>query len=442
MKGEKTLNGNYFNILTGSSSIDQLTGIFNRSGFEKMVEKKCEESNGISYMLVEFDINNFRVINKKYGAIKATELLRTIVSSAKGMLGEEVVFARIERDTFILFTEKDQEFLVEFQKVLNSVVEKLGVDKYVGVVEFSFGVYEIEQLNECVSIMMEKTFIARRMAKKSTNVNMVWYNSRLEQSLEEEKYYDEYILDAINNKELKVFFQPKLRVKDNAINSVEALVRWVLPDGKMIYPDAFIPLFEKSGKIMYLDLYIINEVCQYLSEQKKCGMDSLIVSINISKVNLYLANFIEQFFEILERHEIKSEQIQLEVAEDAFVKRVGNTLENLRVLDEKGIVIAMDSFATGYSCLRLLPELPVRILKLDRKFLRSCDNSPRMEIVIENIISLAHKLEMEVICEGAEDKEDMELLRKLECDGIQGHYIMKPVLKEEYRKELDKLQII
>ncbi|HBH0945146.1 TPA: EAL domain-containing protein, partial [Clostridioides difficile] len=209
---------------------------------------------------------------------------------------------------------------------------------------------------------------------------------------------------------------------------------WDNPQKGLIPPIEFIPVFERNGFIVNIDFYVFEEVCKKIREWMDEGQKVVPISVNLSRMHFVNSNFIEKFKLIVDKYKIPTRLIELELTETAVLDNIEGLLDTMNNLKEKGFVISMDDFGTGYSSLNLLKELPVDILKLDRAFFTEKDESNNEKIVISNVIKMAKELKMKVISEGVETISQVEFLKQIGCDMVQGYLFSKPMPVKEFEK--------
>lgn len=422
----------YFRKFQKGNNASTSAGLMNVSDFEKVLAKTILQYSQQGYIVVKFDIDRFRELSHRYGKDKGQQLLAELVKAVEGRKEKDYAFAQIGTDRFVILAENTPNFIADLHHLLKCAVDNLPLDNYVGIVKFTFGGYEISNAKEPTQDIMNKVKIAHRMAKIDVSKVVIWYSDGLAQSIEQEKYFDEQLMSSIKKNQFGIFLQGQVDLKTNTLVAAEALARWILPSGRTIYPGSFVPQFEKNGLIRHLDYHILELVCEYLAQLRKAGEKLFRISLNISNITLSQEDFVDRFTQIVDKYSISHEYISMEVHEVSLVAGEEFALENLMKMNELGFPLAMDAFASGYSSLRILPELPIMFIKLDRNFLRGNDKNARTKIVIESIINLSHNLGIEIICEGVEHQRDMELLNELGCDYAQGYYISKPTSSKEF----------
>ncbi|MDX5679651.1 EAL domain-containing protein, partial [Clostridioides difficile] len=282
--------------------------------------------------------------------------------------------------------------------------------------------------------IMDRANTARKTIKGGHKNSFAFYDKEMHKKILKEKEIENSMVDALNNGEFIVYFQPKYSLSDYQIIGAEALVRWDNPQKGLIPPIEFIPVFERNGFIVNIDFYVFEEVCKKIREWMDEGQKVVPISVNLSRMHFVNSNFIEEFKLIVDKYKIPTRLIELELTETAVLDNIEGLLDTMNNLKEKGFVISMDDFGTGYSSLNLLKELPVDILKLDRAFFTEKDESNNEKIVISNVIKMAKELKMKVISEGVETISQVEFLKQIGCDMVQGYLFSKPMPVKEFEK--------
>ena len=285
--------------------------------------------------------------------------------------------------------------------------------------------------------------LARKEAKKPEKADVIVYDEAMGVTLLKEVKYANDMEDAFRNKEFVVYMQPKVDLRQHKIIGAEALIRWIKPNGEIIYPNEFIPVFEKNKSITLLDYFVYDEVCKYLAERMKKNEPVVNVSVNVSRVHLQAIDDMVYYVKgLLKKYKIRPEYLEFELTETMSTEKVEDTIEMLNKLRELGVKVSMDDFGSGYSSLNLLTKLPLDVLKLDKEFLKDFEADSDEKIIIPSIIDMAKKLKLEVVCEGVETKEQVEFLRDVDCDIVQGYYYSKPVPLDVFTSMLDDNEFV
>lgn len=242
------------------------------------------------------------------------------------------------------------------------------------------------------------------------------------------------LINSIKNNEFELYLQPKFNTKTEKIVGAEALIRKV-ENGKIIMPSQFIPMYEKTGIITKLDMFVLEEVCKLQSKWKNFNLPLLPISINESRHHLKNKNHIKELKEIIEQYDTDSKLIELEMTETTVVEDIEVAKKAANAVKKLGFIVSMDDFGSGYSAFNILKDIEIDILKIDREFFQNLENNVRAQIIIESIINMCKRLNIITVAEGIETKEQVDFLKKVECDIIQGYYFSKPIPISEFEKK-------
>jgi EAL domain-containing protein (putative c-di-GMP-specific phosphodiesterase class I) len=302
------------------------------------------------------------------------------------------------------------------------------------------GIYENVDKNIDLSIRFDRAKLASDKIKTSIIKNIEFYNEKMR---EKELYQEQLINDfsnALINNEFEVYYQPKFNIKGKIpyLSSAEALVRWNHPKLGLITPSSFIPLFEENGLIQKLDYFVWCEVGKKIKEWKdKLGF-YVPISVNVSRIDMYEPDFIDTLLKIIKDNDLKPEDLYLEITESAYTSDSNQIIMVAKKLRSLGFLIEMDDFGTGYSSLNMISMLPIDVLKLDMVFVKNAYGIKNDTKIVEIIIDIAKYLSVPIIAEGVETEEQLNSLKELGCDVIQGYYFSKPIKAKEFEKFIIK----
>ena len=414
------------------ASHDSLTGLYNKEYFYSHVHEIVNKNSGIQYCILCSNIKDFKFINELFGLKKGDEVLVKVGEFFNEYLEDDSICARIENDRFALCMPKEKfnekaiiSRLNEFQKQFDNNAFRMHV---------FIGVYDIENLDEPVSIMCDKANIAGDTIKNDYNSYMAYYNNAmLENSIEERRIIGEFER-ALNNEEFVMYLQPQVDFKGIA-RGAEALVRWRHPVKGLLSPAVFVDVLEKAGLIYKIDKYMWEKAAAKLKEWKELGKEQYHISVNISTKDFYLVDVYETFVDIVERNGINPEKLKLEITETTIMDNFERNIKIIKRLQDYGFKIEIDDFGSGYSSLNMLKDISADILKIDMGFLNATENELKGQDILESIIFLAQKLGMEVITEGVETSQQLTMLIQMGCRMFQGYYFSRPVPEEEFEKK-------
>ncbi len=401
--------------------------------FEKAAARKLKRIAPEGCVIVKFDIDRFTELRGRYGSIRTEELLDELTQAIAQEQGKAVkLFARLPGEKFLLLAQNSGDFMQVLQDDLARAVTSVGLEKYVGKITFSFGLYEVYRVEETVNAMIDKASIAHKTAAKNKHKTIMRYDAELAQALEQENFYNEHLLEGIERGEFKVYLQQQVSFAHPEELRAKALVRWALDNGRLVYPGSFIAQFEHNGMMAHLDFHILEQVCRYLQTLSLVGKQAVAISVSISPVTLFDPSFMVRFARLVAQYQVRPETLVLEIQHAELVEGEPEVLAKLEELSEHGFVLAAESVTSAQANLRLLAVLPLRVLKIGRQFIRAADGNDKIKMIISGVVALAHKLSMQVFCEGVEHQSDINVLHELGCDVVQGYFLMQPAPKEDF----------
>ena len=416
-------------IIIHETERDVLTGLFNKEFFFEYGRRLDNQNENMPMDALVLDINRFHIINELYGRAYGDILLKKLGNSIHNLVCETGGLAcRRNSNCFGIYIphmDNPKDHISRFISMIEEVLDDRKISIRLGIYSDDGSDLDMEQ-------RFERAELVCRKIKNHYTTCFDIYNAELHsKELHSERLIND-MDSALVEKQFKVFYQPKYNICDGkpVLTSVEALVRWFHPEFGMIPPGEFITLFEDNGLIRQLDKNVWSEAANQIKKWKEEGFN-VPVSVNVSRVDVFNPRLVDILSDIIKSSEIDSESLLLEITESAYsdnAQQIINTVMNLR---ENGFKIEMDDFGSGYSSLNMLCSLPIDALKLDMEFIRNiCDNKKHFRLV-GIMIDIARILEVPVIAEGVETKEQLDLLEDLGCDIIQGYYFSKPLPAEE-----------
>lgn len=411
------------------SERDRLTNLYNREFFMASTKRMILADEDTTYALVRMDIDNFRLFNSSFGSEAGDELLKKIAEGLAECKSEKRIYGRIESDVFCICLPYHVDEIYEFIKYMEAYTQKFCVNYRL---KFSFGIFVISDPYMDMEKMYSCTVEAARSCKRRVNCTSAVYDEKMSEQEAKYQRITNEMEEALRREQFLVFLQPKYSLETEKPCGAEALVRWKHPDQGMISPGDFIPVFEKNGQILQLDYYMWEHVCMLLQKWIREGLDPYPVSVNISRVSLYNPKIVEELEELTQRYEIPRHLLNLEITESAYMSNPDLMQEIIAKLRDKGFVLMMDDFGSGYSSLNTLKEIQMDILKIDMKFLPSGADNVKSEKILASVIRMAGWIGMPVIVEGVETKQQKEFLDSIGCSYVQGFYFAKPMPVEHY----------
>lgn len=416
---------------------DVALGCFNAVGLRDTLREKQERGLDFTQYAVMFiNVRKFKSINARYGFDNGNQVMQMIVSQLRQLLDGEECFAHFGGDNFTVFLRRVS--MQDKIDAMNSMVCSVYFEgrQHEVPISFRMGIYRIQPETIQVSEILEKASVAFSFARQNDKEGIVYYNTEKRRNYEFQKMLESMMQPALQQGEFLVYFQPKVDVRTFEINGAEALSRW-MHDGKLIAPDTFIPVFERSGMIAEIDFYVFEHVCSSLHAWISQGITPVVVSVNFSKITLETPDFAAHLREITERCHVSPQYLEVEFTETFCMENEDKFKDILAELKAAGFCTSLDDFGKGYSSLNMLKNLDFDILKLDRGFLSiGTSAKDRDWIILQSTISMAQSLHMQVVAEGVEDAAQINMLRNLGCSKAQGYYFDKPLPETEFLERL------
>ncbi len=412
---------------------DQLTGIYNRVHFMKKTESMIKRNADKQFVFVYFEVDRFQLINTFYGAKEADSLIQYLAKILK-LFAETYdlfTYGRMESDVFCFCMEYDADELEQMIDRAKSLLEQYGSDYDI---EPNFGLYVVKDNRMPAEVMYSNASVAAKEGAGNYLKYFTYYTDEMDAKLKKEQEILNDMHRALENEEFCIYLQPKYNIHTNAIAGAEALVRWMHPEKGMISPGDFIPVFENNGFITNLDYYMWEETCKLLRSWIDEGLNPLPISVNVSRVDIYNSRLAESIVQLVDKYQLPHDLLEFEITESAYAFNPMILIKLVSDLHENGFTILMDDFGNGYSSLSILKDIEVDILKLDMLFLSNSKDTGRGENILASVIRMAKWLKIPVIVEGVETASQVNFLKSVGCDYVQGYYYAKPMSVGEYKK--------
>lgn len=376
---------------------------------------------------IQFDIRKFKIVNDLYGEKFGDQVLDFIRKQLQEICRDDQFYVHLRSDVFMVVTEyEEKEELIAFIEKLDERIRYFKDVKF----QLSYGVYMVEDRNMELRQMEDRAAMARKTAKNNILTNTLFYREQFKDSLYNRKFIEENMQTAITQRQFLMYLQPKYSITQNRIIGAEALVRWEHPKRGMIYPDQFIPIIEENGFVKKVDYYIWEEACRFIRKCLDAGIQPAPVSVNVSRIHLRdHEECIQKLSEMIERTGIPKDLLELEITESADDQQISKKALQLKA---EGFTLLMDDFGSGYSSLNILLETPFDVIKLDKKFMENMMVSGKGRLILEQVVSMANKLELGLLAEGVETREQIDLLQNIGCDQVQGYYYAKPMPSDAF----------
>lgn len=411
---------------------DMMTGIYNKTKFFEVTRSLLGRNTSQQFAFIRIDIEKFQLVNSFFGVQEGDNLLRYAAEEIRRFMGESqlVSYGRIEADVFcICMPYQSEHMIMEFVRYLRMRFNRYHLDFDILP---TIGIYIVEDRQLSVDGMFDRASLAAKSCKGNYIRNYAFYTADMSEELVKEQRIVNSMKNALEKEEFVLYLQPKYGLQSNAMNGAEVLVRWDSPTRGLVPPGEFIPVFERNGFIIKLDYYVWEKTCQLLAKWIQAGYHPEPVSVNISRVSLYHPRLVELICGLVEKYRIPPRLLQLELTESAYTSNPNAIRDTMDRLQRAGFSILMDDFGSGYSSLNVLKDIAVDILKIDMKFLSDTDNQGRGENILASVVRMAKWLDMPVVAEGVERREQVDFLRSIGCEYVQGYYFAKPMPAEDY----------
>ena len=424
---------------------DILTGLPNRGLFRKKLEKTILKTNrdNETMALLFLDLDKFKQVNDTLGHEAGDELLKKIASFLNKSIHKGDTVARLGGDEFAIILENIGE-KKNIERIANQLMEPFIDGFYINNknsgVGLSIGISLYPQNADNSDNLLRCADTAMYHSKTHEDEKINFYSISMSEHINRRNLLEQELRIAIetNDESLCIYFQPQINVKTSTVIGFEALSRWIHPTLGTISPEEFIPIAEDSGLIIPLGRRVIRQACQQLKQCHAQGYNDLRIAVNISAKQFLLANVPLDVLEIIESENIDAKYLELELTESLVVDNPEKTIVMLTALKEMGIRLSIDDFGTGYSSLSYLSQFPLDILKIDKSFINQMETNNKGLALTQTIIAIAHNLSLEVVAEGVETEQQLNLLRKLSCEYVQGYFFSKPIPASEITSLLEK----
>ncbi|MCI8410470.1 MAG: EAL domain-containing protein [Lachnospiraceae bacterium] len=416
---------------------DSLTLLYKGDAFLENLQKLITENKDKTYLLVYSDISNFKYVNETFGYDVGDSILRRWADILLEDIPSIVFGGRICYDHIVGVREIDKNLsesdILKCLKETKSIMEHKLRKEYQGSnITINTGAFCIREDVPDMSAALAYANMARKLSKHG-GMRCVLYTDAMRKVANKEMELVACLEDAIRNREFVVYLQPKVGCKNDKVVGAEALVRW-MKNGELIYPDAFIGVFEKYGCVVDLDYYVYEEMFRFVRNRIDEGKPLIPISLNVSRAHMVNTDLIDKIESLLEKYKIPTNSIEFEITESLYLEDLPGLDRVLAYFRERGFAISMDDFGTGYSSLNAISTLPIDVIKMDKIFMKRNGLGKNDKIIITHIISMANELEKKVLCEGVETDEQKQFIGAVGCDSWQGYLFSKPVTIPEFEK--------
>ncbi len=411
---------------------DVLTGLYNRHWLLDYLPKALMQAKATGQMLalLFIDLDGFKKVNDSYGHIAGDQLLKSVASRLQSVLRPSDNVVRLGGDEFLVLLEP-----VERESKPARVAERIGEafqqpfwwEGQKHQIGASIGISVYPRDGDTTEILLKNADIAMYSVKATGKGHYHFFKPELYEKLKGRVELEQALEQAIEEDQFMLYYQPRINTVTGKMTSMEALIRWERPGHGLVSPVEFIPLAEANGMILRLGDMVMNKACAQIAAWSAESLPVVPISINVSAKQFSAGSLPYKLSACLRKYGIEPRLLEVEITESAMMGEDNAILVDLSAIRELGIQLLLDDFGTGYSSLSQLQRLDMDVLKIDRVFTNELTKSSEGEIFFRAIVSMAHALNMSVVAEGVENQAQVEVLRRLRCDEIQGYFISRPV---------------
>jgi diguanylate cyclase (GGDEF)-like protein/PAS domain S-box-containing protein len=414
---------------------DALTGLYNRHHFEQVLGDHL--GRAAKGWLIFLDLDDFKLINDALGHQAGDTALVAISKRLLSTLGDEALIARHSGDEFVMFVTAgdkwtEERLLTELNQLLHQPVSSSGLEF---MLSGSLGVVRVPEHGKTVHELLRNADLAMYQAKRRGKNKYTLYTESLLNEVGRKADMATRLKSLVPDEQLSVFFQPRVGLPDRELCGAEALLRWRTPEGEYVSPEHFIPVAEETGQILRIGYWVMEQACQWLAGWTSY-QDPFVVSINLSPRQLFDERLVERIEALRLRHGLAAAQLEFEITESSAMQDPEYAIRVLSRLRALGYGLSLDDFGTGFSSLSQLRRLPVSVLKIDKSFIQNMVKDRHDRVMVAAIIELAVHLDISVLAEGVETRDQLNLLDALGCNEIQGYLVSKPLPAEQFVNEV------
>ncbi|TDR17575.1 EAL domain-containing protein [Marinicella litoralis] len=414
------------------ANYDSLTGLPNRSLMMiKLNHALLQAEQELAHMAILFiDLDHFKNINDSLGHTIGDELLVAVANRLTQCVRQSDTIARIGGDEFtigILGYDSEHDVIKVAEKVLQKMAKPFQLENHELIITPSIGIATYDGSKTDIETLLMQADTAMYQAKRSGRNNFRFFTESMNQAVLQRVDIEMRLRKAILNDELLLHYQPKFCLKTEKVTGFEALLRWQDANNILTPPDEFIPIAEETGLIFSIGEFVLENACKELNRWHNNGHQDISVAINLSAIQFMDKKLVSRVSQMMEKYHIPPLSLEVEITESTLIENLQYTVKTLKELKKLGVKLSLDDFGTGYSSLNYLKRFPIHALKIDRSFILDMVNDARDASMVESIISLAHKLSIEVIAEGVETKEQLTMLASYQIEQVQGFLLSEAV---------------
>ncbi len=418
--------------------IDDVTQIYNRNKFMQVGQEtfECYKEANQTYWVIVLDIDNFHIINDTCGYLNGNKLLNEFGRIVEKMLSKGGFGARIGGDNFAMLIHDtgDETLPVTLVKKIQAKLQEISGEFLMHqAVTCSAGYCKMSDGGDNFAAILDHAEFSLSMSD-GTKGDIIRYDNKVHEKILAGNALESELAHALENGELVLYYQPKINLSDGSLIGMEALIRWVKPDGTIIPPNQFIPVAESSLLITDISDFVLHEACRQNKKWQDMGFPPVTVSINLTAVDFYQTDVKEVIQKALTETGLAPEWLDVELTESLALKDIDHAIQQMKEIKELGVKLSMDDFGTGYSSLSYIQVLPITLLKLDRSFIMYLEEDEISREIVSAVIRIAKSKKIETIAEGIETVGQAEILKESGCDHAQGYFFGRPMPADKFEE--------
>ncbi|MFN6474339.1 MAG: EAL domain-containing protein [Nostoc sp. SerVER01] len=421
---------------------DMLTGLPNRLLFDEMLSKALPNAtrNGESLAVIFLDLDRFKVINDTLGHTLGDKLLQNVAQRLKDSLRKGDTVARWGGDEFTILLPRVnniEEVTQVAERILQTLEDAFHLQGHELYISASLGIALLDNNSPDAETLIQHADTALYHAKDKGRNNYQFYSASLSAKNPELLTLEKSLRYALERKEFSLYYQPRVKITTGEITGVEALLRWEHPDMGLVAPSVFIPLAEQSGLIVPIGEWVLRTACKQNKAWQDAGLPPLMMAVNLSLKQFRQPKLVETIANILQQTGLEARFLELEITESTAIEDLDFTRTVLQDLEQMGVYLSIDDFGTGHSSLSRLQLLPLHNLKIDKSFIQDLTRDTKVAHIIKAIVSLGRSLGLRLTAEGVENEEELEFLRSINCEDVQGFLFYRPLSAQKATEILE-----
>jgi diguanylate cyclase (GGDEF)-like protein len=425
-------------LLEKKAFYDALTQLPNRSLFFNRLNHSITQSkrNDEKLAIVFLDLDRFKYINDTLGHAVGDQLLQDVAKRLSDCARNSDTIARLGGDEFTLILSNistSRGAAIVAQKILKSLTQPFFLSNGEYTIGASIGISLYPSNGVSAEELVKNADIAMYQAKQNGKNNYQFFTTEMNEKVVKRLALENKLYKAVEKNEFVLYYQPQTDKDFKKITGFEALIRWRLPGEGLIPPDEFIPISEETGSIIQIGSWVMKEACSQNKSWEKAGLGNVRMAVNVSAKQFKQEGLVDLISNSLKETGLHPDFLELEITESCILENANIAIDMMHEIKEMGIHLSIDDFGVGFSSLNMLKHLPIDKLKIDRSFVSNVTTNTDDATIVKSIISLAHNLDLKVIAEGVETREQLGFLRSYDCDEIQGYLVGKPELPDKYK---------